>query len=498
VRDAEGTALAGIDVTVSSRALLGGTRSAVTNDAGRYRFPALPIGTYTVRALHEGLGPEESIASLRIGSVVTVDFVLHLPTEYAQLVTGVPPLVDGDRTTSGLRLDSAVLQRLPTGRSYQGLARWVAGVNGGANPNVHGETLYSNGYLLDGLNVTDPVTHTFTANLNFDAIESVEIITGAPDAQHGQATGAVVNVVTRSGGNELSADSSVYYSDGTFASGGKEKNGDFRSASYNLNLGGPILANKIWFFASYELDNVETRQDRAVNANTGVTLSRKPRVYQGHLFLGKITWQLNPAHQLTFLAQSDPATISNTGANASLPASNRFPDAYARHEQGGAVYSTSWDWIIGSSTLVRSHVGYSESVFNELPSSGRYDLAGHANAFGDRTVNFQGYSWDRRRRVAAASTITHDVDDRMGSHRLRAGLDSSQDRNDVVEGFNGDAFYFDSGYQTDSNGNIVFDDSGNPVGNVDTNTSSAAGMQRRPKALSSADSSRTTGSRSRT
>ena len=135
---------------------------------------------------------------------------LVVSTDQAPVVTKVMGAIDTGRTSSGLNLDSAVLQRLPTSRTYPSLARLAPGVAGGGNPNVHGETLYSNSHLLDGMNITDPVTHTFSANVNFDAIESVEIVTGIPRAECGQTTGAIIDVVTKSGGNELSADTSVH------------------------------------------------------------------------------------------------------------------------------------------------------------------------------------------------------------------------------------------------------------------------------------------------
>ena len=60
---------------------------------------------------------------------------------------------------------------------------------GGGNPNIHGGSLYDNQYLVDGINTTDPVSNTFSANFNFDAIKEVQVLTGGLDAEYGQATG---------------------------------------------------------------------------------------------------------------------------------------------------------------------------------------------------------------------------------------------------------------------------------------------------------------------
>jgi hypothetical protein len=469
VQDTSGTALPGITVTASSDSQIGGPKTAVTDDQGRFRFPALAVGTYSIKAEHEGFRTAEQKTYVGIGSELSLEFNMQLPTaEETFVITDVRPVVDVENTQSGATYDDEFLSKIPSGRTYQGITQFVAGVTGGGNPNVHGETLYSNSYLLDGVNITDPVTHTFSTNFNFDAIEAIEIITGGYDAEYGQATGAIVNIVTKSGGNELSVDSSIYYSDYNTASGGKKTNGEFRDANANVNVGGPIIKDKVWFFASYEFNQVQTQPSEKVNQNTGITVSKKPHTYQGNYLLGKITWQMNPSHKLTAQVQSDPTTISNTGANASLPAATRFPDAYALREQGGANYSVSHDWVINGATLLRTQIGYVDSILNELPGSGDYNTAPHVNSNGDRTVNYTDYYWDRRQRLVASSKVTRFVDDMMGSHKVRAGFDFNQDTYPVVNGFNGDAYYYDAGYQTDVDGNIIFDNDGNPVGNPDT------------------------------
>ena len=238
VQDSSGTPLPGITVTASSDKLIGGPRTVVTDDEGRFRFPALAVGTYSVKAEHEGFRTAEATTYVGIGSEVPITFSLQLPTaEETFVITDVRPVVDVEKTESGATYDDEFLSNIPSGRTYQGVTQFVAGVTGGGNPNVHGETLYSNSYLLDGVNITDPVTHTFSTNFNFDAIEAIEVITGGYDAEYGQATGAIVNIVTKSGGNELTVDSSVYYSDYNFASGGKKTNGNYFDANANVNVG---------------------------------------------------------------------------------------------------------------------------------------------------------------------------------------------------------------------------------------------------------------------
>lgn len=462
VTDSSGTVLPGITVTVTGESLIGGARTAVTDDQGRFRFPALPVGNYTVKAEHEGFRTTESRTYVGIGSDITVDFALQLPTaEETFVITDVRPVVDPSKTESGATYDSDFLQNVPSGRSYQGMTSFVPGVTdaGSGNPNVHGETLYSNSYLLDGVNITDPVTHTFSTNFNFDAIEAIEIITGGYDPEYGQATGAIVNIVTKSGGNELEVDSSLYYQDYNLASGGKKSNGDYSAANFNVNVGGPVLKDKIWFFTSYEFNRIVLTPTILRNANTG-TKEAEPETAIGHFLLGKLTWQLNSSHKLTFQLQTDPTTFENESGDSTV-----FRTAQTVRHQGGANYSATWDWVLSGSTLLRSQIGFVDSFLNEVPTGGSYTTPSHVNTLGDLTNNSQLYYLDRRQRLVAHTKVTHFLDDLFGSHELGAGLDFMQDKSPYIASVNGDAIYIDSGYQTDGEGNIVFDDDGNPVGN---------------------------------
>ena len=104
----------------------------------------------------------------------------------------------------------------------------AAGVTGGANPNVGGASGNENTYLMDGVNITDPVTGTFSLNFNFDAIEQLQVLTSAYDPEYGQNLGGAINIVTETGGNTL--EFNVY---GRHLNG----NGDLKVMLYSLRMG---------------------------------------------------------------------------------------------------------------------------------------------------------------------------------------------------------------------------------------------------------------------
>jgi outer membrane receptor protein involved in Fe transport len=122
-----------------------------------------------------------------------------------------------------------------------------------------------NRYLVDGLDITDPVTNTFSANINFDSIGSVEIMTGGAEAQY-NALGGVINLTTNSGSNEWHIDSSLYLNHAALSASSQfgsnlydgvrpfDKSPGAPNDGYqaNINVGGPIIKNKWWFNFSFE------------------------------------------------------------------------------------------------------------------------------------------------------------------------------------------------------------------------------------------------------
>ena len=112
-------------------------------------------------------------------------------------------MIDTESGNQGSVLTKEFLQRIPAGRSYQAAAQLAAGVTGGANPNIAGASSNENTYMVDGINITDPVTGTFSLNFNFDAIEQLQVLTSAYDPEYGQNLGGSINIVTDSGGNTL-------------------------------------------------------------------------------------------------------------------------------------------------------------------------------------------------------------------------------------------------------------------------------------------------------
>ncbi|HNN97681.1 MAG TPA: carboxypeptidase-like regulatory domain-containing protein, partial [Pseudomonadota bacterium] len=168
-----GVAMPGVRVRLTGKNLIGGARNTATADDGSYEFIALPPGPYEVELTIEGL----QVKPLRRKIVVRQGetFPLNIPwspeeaKQELKVIYEERKMTKPDSTQTGTVLTADQQARVATARSYQSIAQQVAGVTGGANPNIKGAMNAHNRYMVDGLDITDPVTNTFSANINFDS-----------------------------------------------------------------------------------------------------------------------------------------------------------------------------------------------------------------------------------------------------------------------------------------------------------------------------------------
>jgi hypothetical protein len=308
-----------------------GIRSVETDANGRFYLAELPPGVYELVASKAGF-TKKTYPKLAVNVGRNTILAIELPLQQAgeeMIIEEARPTIDTESATRGSVLTKEFLDRIPAGRSYQQAVQMAAGVTGGANANIGGASSNENTYMLDGVNITDPVTGTFSLNFNYDAIEQIEVLTSAFDPEYGYNLGGSINVVTRAGGNNLEVNTGIYYTNGNwapkqdsrYASDGYElAPTDFDTQSETIRAGstvsGPIVRDKVWYIASYQFT-------RSLISNVGIDL---PRDFDGHYVFTKLTAQPTAEHRVTVIAQTDPSAIDN------LDQSDRFvkPEAQYR------------------------------------------------------------------------------------------------------------------------------------------------------------------------
>ena len=332
VVDEEGGALPGVTVTIASPALIGGARTVVTDDQGEFNFVGIAPGEYTVKAELTGWIPQERAkVKVSLGHAVSLTLAMPKGTFTGEIeVIDETPVIDPTQVNTGQVFDRSYMQNSAIGsvnRNYLTVVNQTAGVAGGGawggvpQPRVFGSTVGENAYFIDGVDTTDPTMATATVAMNFDAIGEIQFQTGGFEAEYGRATGGILNLVTRSGGNQFSGTLDARYRDASFQESGDHYDTsdlDTSFQQYSATLGGPILRDRMWFFAAYEWisdkftpnGSPTTRDDTAQN------------------YLAKITWQIDSGWRLTAKYSGAPSDTENCAASQW-----RAPEATAYNER---------------------------------------------------------------------------------------------------------------------------------------------------------------------
>src|SRR5262249_16008896 len=182
---------------------------------------------------------------------------------------------------TGANITNDLLKSLPIGRGFASAVSLAPGVTdagvGGGNVSISGASGLENTYIVDGVNITDPgygAVGSYSNNyasldsgFTQDMVKEIQVKTGGFEPEYGQALGGVVNVITKSGGNEIAGEGYVY-----FAPGGMEGSRDQLNlpSSYisnidheqnvdgGVNISGPIVKDKLFFFGAYNPRRNET------------------------------------------------------------------------------------------------------------------------------------------------------------------------------------------------------------------------------------------------
>ena len=271
VRDASGGVLPGVTLT-SRHVATGVERVVVTSDGGSYRMPALPVGAYELRAELPGFRTEVRAGlTLSVSQEAVIDFALELgAVSETVTVTGEAPLVNTTSATLGGLIDATKIESLPLlGRNFIDLTLMQPGVvehnfsRGTARVgqwfSARGASLRSNNFLLDGtmMNTLHGAGNaSYSENtLGLDGIQEYRVLTSSYGAEYGMRMGSQSIMVSKSGTNTLSGSAFEYFRDQRMKSRGyfdTQEKPDFSRHNFGGSLGGPIVASKVFFFATTE------------------------------------------------------------------------------------------------------------------------------------------------------------------------------------------------------------------------------------------------------
>ena len=394
VSDPEGKPLPGVTVEATSPNLQG-TRVVVTGTNGNYRIPAVPPGSYRVKASLAGAGTVEKTAVVTLDATATVNITLRLATTEAVTVSGEAPLVDTSSTTTGSSYTSKVIERLPVARNYADIIRSNPGVNVDRGENqgralaltVYGATSVENQYIIDGINTTNVIKGFQGKAINGEFIQEVEVKTGGYQAEYGRAMGGVINVITKSGGNEFHGDAFYYYDGFSRAWNTRSDQkitaqdsltgmriADYERNDFGADLGGYAWKDRIWFFLAYDRVNNPGEVSRYVSSSVVPSTAKFPLDETDNLYSGKLTFNILQGTTLVATAFSDPTTIS--GAASADPRQSRVTQISSfdprtwesRRDIGGTDLGLRLNQLFGSVGLVSLQVSQHKDRYQLTPS----------------------------------------------------------------------------------------------------------------------------------
>ena len=282
VTDSNGAVVAGATVKASGTSLAI-ERSVTTDAEGAYRITALPAGTYTVTISGTGFTASTSIIELTLNRTARFDVKMQVGNVAGNVtVTSELPLLEPSASSSGATITPRQIQDFPVnGREYLDLLQLVPGVainrqstGDNANP-VLGERSGNNNFFIDGQPNKDTVTGGAAAQFNQETIAEFQVLTTGFKAEFGQASGAIVNVITKSGGNSFHGVASLFHRNEAFDASNSldpavTEPRHLRRFNYSIAGGGPIVKDRIFFFGSSE----RITEDRGIDfkyPNLGTT-----------------------------------------------------------------------------------------------------------------------------------------------------------------------------------------------------------------------------------
>jgi hypothetical protein len=359
VQDKSGAALPGATITATQKET-GLTRNTVTESDGSYRLPSLPIGSYTVEVELNGFatvsidGVQINVSSQR---EINVDMNASTVAETIN-VTAEAPLVQTTPAV-GAVIDQKQLENLPlNGRQFANLAVLAPGTSLAYNtdPTKPGQlTVALNGgigrnvnYIVDGGDNMDDTIGGALQNFNLESVQEFNIQTQQYKAEYGRSTGGVLTVVTKTGTNQFAGSAWGFFRKDSLNTesesekiAGSGKN-DYDRKQYGASLGGPILKDKIHFFATYE--KTDRKTSYIVNTDPGNGHPVFPTLqglatqipFKDDLFTAKITDNLSPKQYLQvrygYQKNSDKYSATSLSTPDSLGTiTNKYSSILAGH-----------------------------------------------------------------------------------------------------------------------------------------------------------------------
>ena len=451
--DAEKALLPGVTVTAINQDT-GLERVTVTGNEGKFIIPTLLPGTYTIKAELQGFQVLNLTGVVvNVGQELTVNLTLQVAgVAETVTVTGQSPLVEATSSRIGTNVTSSEIDGLPSAnRSQFSLMQTIPGLVPvlqigsfeGGQFSANGQATTNNLFLVDGQNDNDSRrggSQGTQARVSLDSMAEYQVQTHQYAAEYGGSTGVVVNSVTKSGTNKLSGRLFEYYqsnklqSTNYFLKLADQDNPDSGSNVYGGSVGGPIVKNKVFFFANYE----GTRANVAANLNFPASAAplavsySTTTAFHGPNTFARFDYHMNASNQVSFRWTREAVITERDSIEGDLAVIGA-----ARHENdsGDQVFSASWASVLNNRTTNELKFGHVRENLLQGPSQlfdDNWKFIGFAGIdpfdVGSRNTHpdynagvWNSYAQDLIRDITIDDTLTWVKSGWGGEHTFKAG-----------------------------------------------------------------------------
>ncbi len=359
-----------------------GEQTTVTDEGGSFRISQLPPGQYKLAVQVQGYKPaERSDIALRVDKTLRANMAVvpeAVQMEEQVVRTGLAPVINVGSAETGSVVSREFMSTIPVGRQVSGLAIVAPTATSDIQGiGFAGSQSLENGYILDGVQVADPRYGGQGTNPISEFVQEVDIKTGAFMPEYGRAGGGIVNIVTQSGSNEFhgsifgdlnpswitSPDGAPSGRTGASVYQMSHPGGGAYDSSFGAKVGGPIVKDKVWFFAGFapilnkavfdryvmlnQIDPVTGAKMKDANGNyiqTKIPGSDQnvPSQYNNYQFLAKLSYLVDENNNLTLSFLGNPSTsrgLFRNGPGSASPV-NTFLSIY---EQNASAYNGDWN-----------------------------------------------------------------------------------------------------------------------------------------------------------
>ncbi len=426
------------------------TNETVTGKDGRFRLPYLKPGTYEITVNRDGFTPETQKLSASVGSAFELPFILRIAGSKSDVTVSANSFVlEAARSQIAGTVSQQEVAALPLlGRNFLDLALLVPGVSPtntasaqlfaetsavpGQGISIASQRNFSNSFIVDGLSTNDDAAGLTGTFFGLDVVNEFQVVTSGGQAEFGRAIGGYINMVTKSGGNDLHGDLYGYFRNQRFNADNALTNTKLplTQAQYGASISGPIRKDRTFYFANFE--QRELNQSGSITiAPANISAINSTLVADGYkgsqIYTGLYS---NPVHNTNFLAKLDHqfstrdqfslryslydvASTNSRGAGA-LSATSAAA-GLADNDESIAVSNI---YTLSPRTVNETRGQFTRSILSALPN----DPTGPAVSISG-VASFGTLSGSPTGRLDKMLELVDNFSHQAGAHAFRAGID---------------------------------------------------------------------------